>query len=127
MSEQVGDPMDENAVRSLVSFVRFAYNRKPYILEGLNVALPQTFLPLETNIPDGCLMSNTFSVIAEMTANYRSSLALVVRKNNHNLKLAAHEYQVKTRVSSEHFVVAASYVFSFSDRVSIVTEDWIKG
>lgn len=127
MSEQGGFPVYEGVKRPLVSFVLFAYNHERYIREAIEAALAQTHSPLEIIISDDCSTDETFRVIEETTVGYRGPHALVVRKNDHNLGLAAHINQVMALVRGELVVVAAGDDVSFPDRVSLVTQHWLAG
>jgi hypothetical protein len=60
-----------------------------------------------------------------VTAGYHGPHVLVIRKNDHNLGLAAHINQVMSLVRGELVVVAAGDDISSPDRVSVVTQHWI--
>jgi len=127
MFEQEGCPVDESAKRPLISFVLFAFNQEHYIREALDASLAQTYSPLEIIISDDCSSDDTYRVIEEVTTGYSGPHTLVIRKNEHNIGLAAHINQVMTLVRGELVVVAAGDDISLPERVSVVTQHWLEG
>ena len=71
------------------SILLLCYRDAPYIRAALESALAQS-VPCEIIVSNDCSDDGTFELAQEMVANYRGPHRVSVRRNEHNLGVAAH-------------------------------------
>ncbi|MCE0760336.1 glycosyltransferase [Marinobacter sp. G11] len=111
--------------RPLVTFALFAYNQEKYIREAIEGAFAQTYEPLEIILSDDCSTDRTFEIMKSVADQYNGPHKLYVRKNEHNLGIAAHFDLVMRKAQGDLVVVAAGDDVSMPDRASISAQAFL--
>lgn len=105
--------------RPLVTFALFAYNQEKYIREAIEGAFAQTYEPLEIILSDDCSTDRTFEIMKSVADQYNGPHKIYVRKNQHNLGIAAHFNLLMRKSQGSLVIVAAGDDISFPERTKI--------
>jgi len=111
--------------KPLVTFALFAYNQEEYIREAVEGALSQSYSPLEIILSDDSSTDATFTIMAEMVADYSGPHSVSVRRNDVNLGLAGHVNKINEIAGGELIVAAAGDDISYSYRVTKLVDQWL--
>lgn len=111
--------MSETALSA--SILLLCYRDAPYIRAALESALAQT-VPCEIIVSNDCSDDGTFELAQEMVANYRGPHRISVRRNGHNLGVAAHVNAAVPLTSGDIVVMMAGDDISYPHRVATILE-----
>ncbi|ADP69701.1 glycosyl transferase family 2 [Rhodomicrobium vannielii ATCC 17100] len=118
----MGEIMEENTERPLITFAVVAYNQAQFVREAINGAFSQTYEPLEIILSDDCSTDQTFEIMQEMAAEYEGPHKIRLRRNLKNLGLAGHINKVIAASSGEIVSWAAGDDIALPNRTEIFVE-----
>ncbi|CAH2791907.1 MAG: FIG00453291: hypothetical protein [uncultured Paraburkholderia sp.] len=111
--------------RPLVSMLLIAYNQEKQIVDAINGALAQTYVPLEIIISDDASTDGTFAAIEAAVASYSGPHRVRTNHNATNLGISAHLSHVAQMAAGELLFVAAGDDMSVPERCARVVDFWL--
>lgn len=103
------------------SILLLCYRDAPYIRAALESALAQT-VPCEIIVSNDCSDDGTYELAQEMVANYRGPHRVSVRRNEHNLGVAAHVNATVPLTHGDIVVMMAGDDISYPHRVATILQ-----
>jgi len=110
--------------RTLITFALFVFNHEKFIREAVEGAFAQTYSTLEIILSDDGSSDRTYEIMQEMVAAYRGPHTIILNKNEKNLGISRHVYNIFSMARGELIVAAAGDDISAPDRVQSLFEVW---
>lgn len=110
-----------------VSILLFCYNQEKYIEQSLLSCLEQDYTNLKIVISDDASTDDTFKIIKRTIEKYSGSHEIITNRNTNNLGIGPHFAHLMDNFADGNLVVmCGGDDISKSNRVSRITEEWLK-
>ena len=100
------------------SLVLLAYNQERYVEEAARSCLAQESEPLQIIFSDDASSDRSHAILQSVAAAYRGPHRLVVRRNETNLGIGAHDNRLVAESCGELLITAAGDDISLPERAA---------